>query len=85
MGDEYINANEARQISDDICNNKLKEELDWVYALINKACFEGKHSVKFSNKTLALSTIKFLKSKGFTTAHFSGSQWDPADDTTISW
>ena len=31
------------------------------------------------------STEEFLKNKGFTVKMFSGTQWDPCNDTTISW
>lgn len=82
---KYFTAEEARQVANEVNSESMKRELDWIYDLINNARFEGKHSVTFSNKTLMLSTIKFLKSKGFEISHFSGSQCDPADDTTISW
>ena len=82
---KYFTAKEARQISDEINNGNMKDELNWVYNLINDAMLNGKHSVMFSNKTLMKSTYEFLKSKGFNIDHFSGCQWDPADDTTISW
>jgi len=82
---KYFTAEEARQVSDEVNSESMKRELDWIYNLINNARFDGKHSITFSNKTLMLSVIKFLKSKGFEISHFSGSQWEPADDTTISW
>ena len=82
---KYFTAEEARQVADEVNSESMKRELDWIYNLINDARFKGEHSIKFSNKTLMLSTIKFLKSKGFEISHFSGSQWDPADDTTVSW
>ena len=63
----------------------MKDELDWIYGLINEARFDGKHEITFSNKTLMMSTSEFLKLKGFKISHYSGCQWDPADDTTISW
>ena len=82
---KYFTADEARQVSDEINSERMKEELDWIYNLINEARFEGKHEVTFSNKTLMKSTTEFIKGKGFTIKYFCGTQWDPADDTTISW
>ena len=82
---KYFSAEEAREISDTINSNKLKDELDWIYNMIDTARFNGEHNITFSNKTLMKATKEFLKSKGFYISHFSGTQWDPADDTTISW
>lgn len=82
---KYFTAEEAREVSDEINSDRMKDELDWIYNLINEARFEGKHEITFSNKTLMKSTSEFLKSKGFKISHYSGCQWDPADDTTISW
>ena len=82
---KYFTDEEARQVSDEINSENMKKELDWIYDLINNARFEGEHSITFSNKTLMKATSEFLKSKGFKISHFSGCQWDPADDTTISW
>ena len=82
---KYFTAEEARQVSDEINSENMKKELDWIYDLINNARFEGEHSITFSNKPLMKATSEFIKSKGFKILHFSGTQWDPADDTTISW
>ena len=82
---KYFSANEAREVSNEIANHLMNEELDWVYKLINKARFDGKYEVTFSNKTLRKSTKEFLISKGFKISYFYGDQRDPADDTTISW
>lgn len=82
---KYFTAEEARQVSNEISTGQMHEQLDWIYKLINEARFDGKREVTFSNKTLFESTKDFLKSKGFKISHFSGTQWDPADDTTISW
>jgi hypothetical protein len=83
--EKYFSANEAREVSNEIANHLMNEELDWIYGLINKARFDGKYEVTFSNKTLRKSTKEFLTSKGFKISHFYGDQRDPADDTTISW
>lgn len=82
---KYFTAEEARQVSDEINSENMNRELDWIYDLINNARFEGEHSITFSNKTLMKATSEFIKAKGFKISHFSGTQWDPADDTTISW
>ena len=82
---KYFTAKEAREVSDEINSDHMKDELDWIYDLINEARFEGKHEITFSNKTLMKSVSEFLKTKGFKISHYSGCQWDPADDTTISW
>jgi len=82
---KYFTANEAREVADEINSDRMKDELDWIYNLINEARFEGKHDVTFSNKSLMKSTSEFLKAKGFKISYFCGTQWDPADDTTISW
>ena len=49
---KYFTAKEAREVSDEINSGRMKEELNWIYDLINKARFEGEHSITFSNKTL---------------------------------
>ena len=82
---KYFTAEEARQVSDEINSENMKKELDWIYDLINNARFEGEHSITVSNKTLMKATSEFLKVKGFKISYFSGVQWDPADETTISW
>lgn len=82
---KYFTAEEARQVSNEINSENMNRELDWIYDLINNARFEGEHSITFSNKTLMKATSEFIKAKGFKISHFSGTQWDPADDTTISW
>lgn len=82
---KYFSASEAREVSNEIANNLMNEELDWIYELINEARFDGKREVTFSNKTLRKSTKEFLISKGFKISYFYGDQRDPADDTTISW
>lgn len=82
---KYFSAQEAREISDAVKGQQMKDELDWIYEMIDKARFDGKHEIVFSNKTLMKATNEFLKAKGFKISHFSGTQWDPADDTTISW
>ena len=82
---KYFTAEDARLVSDEINSENMKKELNLIYDLINNARFEGKHSITFSNKTLMKATSEFIKSKGFKISHFSGTQWDPADDTTISW
>jgi hypothetical protein len=82
---KYFTAEEARQVSDEVNSESMKHELDWIYNLINEARFNGDHSITFSNKTLMKATSEFIKAKGFKISYFSGTQWDPADDTTISW
>lgn len=82
---KYFSASEAREVSNEIANNLMNEELDWIYELINEARFDGKREVTFSNKTLRKSTKEFLISKGFKISYFYGDQREPADDTTISW
>ena len=83
--EKYFSASKAHETSEAVTSEKLTEELDWIYEMINKARFNGNYSITFSNKTLMNVTKEFLKSKGFNVSHFSGTQWDPADDTTISW
>ena len=82
---KYFSASDAREVSKEVSNNLMNEELDWIYEMINKARFEGKYEITFSNKTLRKSTKEFLISKGFKISYFYGDQRDPADDTTISW
>ena len=82
---KYFTAQEAREVSNEIVSNKMNDELDWIYDLINEARFKGKYEITFSNKSLMKSTKEFLKTKGFKISHFYGDQRDPADDTTISW
>ena len=83
--EKYFTAKEAREVSDAINSESMKHELDWIYELINNARFKGEHEITFSDKTLMKATTEFLKGKGFTIKYFCGTQWDLADDTTISW
>lgn len=83
--DKYFTADDARKVSEEISTGRMHQELDWIYEKINEARFNGKRSITFSNKTLFESTKEFLKTKGFEIKHFCGCQWDPVDDTTISW
>jgi len=82
---KYFSASDAREVSKEVSNNLMNEELDWIYGMINRARFEGKYEVTFSNKTLRKTTKEFLISKGFKISYFYGDQRDPADDTIISW
>lgn len=81
---KYFTAQEARAVSMEIRDNKLNEELDEIYSKINDARFEGKTSITL-NRFIDKLTQEFLERKGFTVKMFSGTQWDPCNDTTISW
>lgn len=82
---KYFTAQEAREVSEEVSSQIMKDELNWVYEKINNARFNGDTSVTFCNKDLMKSTKEFLKNKGFTVGRFLGNQWDPANDTIISW
>ena len=81
---KYFTAQEAREVSNEILNGQMNEELDEIYRKINDARFEGKTSITL-NKFIDKLTKEFLERKGFTVKMFSGTQWDPCNDTTISW
>jgi len=81
---KYFTAQEARAVSMEIRDNRLNEELDEIYNKINDARFEGKTSITL-NRFIDKLTQEFLEKKGFTVKMFSGTQWDPCNDTTISW
>ena len=81
---KYFTAQEARAVSMEIRDNRLNEELDEIYNKINDARFEGKTSITL-NRFIDKLTQEFLERKGFTVKMFSGTQWDPCNDTTISW
>lgn len=81
----YFSASEARNMTNSVINGVMTKELENIYGEITKAIQEGRNSIKYSNVTFSKVTIEFLKNKGFKVEHFSGVQWDPADDTTISW
>ena len=83
--EEYFTAEDARVVSNEVCAKQQKEKLDWIYKLITKACYHGKHFVTFSNTSIEEATRKFLEDKGFKVSHFSGDQLEPAEYTTISW
>lgn len=83
--DKYFSAREARSVSEAVKGDLMRDELDFIYEKINNARFEGKNSITFSNKSFSKATTEFLKSKGFKVEYFYGVQWDPADDTIISW
>lgn len=81
---KYFTAENAHQFADDINSKQMKDELNWVYDKIKTAVLEGKFSITF-NKVLLKSTVDFLKEKEFKVTFFHGCQWDPAEDTTVSW
>lgn len=83
--DRYFTAKDARRVSDETNQQLQNNELDAIYKEINDARFRGQHSVKFIDRKFMDRTILFLKEKGFKVDHFTGCQWDPANDTTISW
>ena len=37
---KYFSASDAREVSKEVSNNLMNEELDWIYEMINKARFE---------------------------------------------
>ena len=80
----YFTAEEAKRVSNDVSKEQMNAELDEVYDKINEGLFKGKSSVVIG-KFFKKSTVEFLKEKGFAVKEWSGSQWDPANDTTISW
>ena len=80
----YFTAEEAKRVSNEVSKEQMNAELDEVYDKINEARFKGNTSVVIG-KFFKKSTVEFLKGKGFTVKEWSGSQWDPATDTTISW
>ena len=49
---KYFTAQEAREVSNEIVSNKMNDELDWIYDLINEARFKGKYEITFSNTSL---------------------------------
>ena len=81
----YFSASEARNMTNSVINGVMTKELEHIYSEITKAIQDGRKSINYSNITFSEVTIEFLRSKGFKVEHFSGVQWDPADDTTISW
>lgn len=83
--DNYFSAKDARQISDAVNKQLQNHELDEIYKEINDARWRGDISVKFIDRKFMDKTVLFLKERGFKVDYFNGSQWDPANDTTISW
>ena len=81
---KYFTAQEARAVANEIQNGQMNQELDKIYKRINDARFEGKTYITL-NYFIMKSTEEFLRNKGFTVKMFSGVQWDPCNDTTISW
>lgn len=81
----FITAKEARAFTDKANNHTLMEELGIIQENITNASLRGESSIRFTNKTFLKATIEFLKLKGFQVEHFTGVQWDPANDTIISW
>lgn len=67
---KYFSAQEAREILDGVKSQKMKNELDWIYEMINKAILDGKNEIILSNKTLMKATDEFLKAKGFKISHY---------------
>lgn len=81
---KYFTAQDARVVANEIKNGQMNQELDKIYKKINDARFEGKTAITL-NYFIMESTEEFLKNKGFTVKMFSGTQWDPCNDTNISW
>lgn len=83
--EKYFTAKKARNIANEILDKQFNEELDAIYELINNALFEGKMSIIIHNKCISVASQQFLRNKGFTVKIDNGTQWDPANDTLISW
>jgi len=83
--EKYFTAQEARNIANEILDKQFNEELDAIYELINNARFDGKMSIIMHNKRISVISQQFLRNKGFTVKIDNGTQWDPCDDTIISW
>ena len=83
--DKYFSAKDARKVSEELRESKIRDELDFIYDNINEARFKGLNNVTIYDKSFSKATTEFLKSKGFKVEYFYGCQWDPANDTIISW
>lgn len=81
---DFITAKEARSYVNNINSKKVQEELNLIEQRIKNAMDKGKFSVKIYRKFLD-STVNFLKEKGYKVKYWCGSQWNPANDTTIFW
>ena len=82
---KYFTAQDARKVSDEINQQLQNNELDEIYKEINDARWRGDISAITLNRFIDKYTEEFLRNKGFTVKRFSGTQWDPCNDTTISW
>lgn len=81
----FITAKEAKNMADTVNDKTHMQELRLLQENITNASLRGETSIRFTNKTFSKATVEFLKVKGFKVEHFTGVQWDPADDTIISW
>ena len=82
--EKYFTAQDAKKVSMEMRNNKLNEELDEIYKLINDTRFNGKYIITL-NKVIDKEIQIFLENKGFDVKTFAGNQWDPSGETKISW
>ena len=82
---EYVSAKEAKEMTISVVNGIMEEELKTIYDDIFEAIREGKSSITYNNASFCKSTLNYLKNKGYKVDHFTGCQWDPANDTIISW
>lgn len=83
--DTYFSAEDARRVSDEQRRSIDNAELDKVYKHIDEARWKGENKVTIYDFNLRGSTKKFLEDKGFEVKHWRGSQWDPCNNTIISW
>ena len=85
MTEKYFTAEEAKVRSTTINNNKLDQEIDFIYEKIQNAVEQGESNVVLYNKKISKEAKKFLFNKGFKVSWWGGSQRDPCNDTKISW
>ena len=81
----FFDAQTAKQRSIHIQSGALQDELNFIYAEINKSINKGNCECNFTDKNFSKQAEDFLKEKGFTINHFYGDQRDPCNETTISW
>ena len=84
---EYFTAQEAAEYAERVIQERLNNDVKFVYQHIRKAAENGEKStyIEFNDKKITQELIQFLGSKGFECSIFNGDQRDPCNQLTIKW
>lgn len=81
---KYFSAEEARKVSKKTFEQKVYNEIDEIYKLINIAISNGKFYIKINKKLMLSTQIFLINTKGFKINNYCD-KFEPTEETIISW